>query len=540
MTLALTEANLPDYDPAQLVEALGASENHVELLQESVADLQMAAEDSGWQRLGFAAEQEFTRQGIAQMATNGRVMVLAAPLIRRGMQLRIGYVWGQGVTVQARAGESAAQDVNAVIQAFWDDEANQTSFTSSQAQEENERALGTDGNLCFALFTDPMTGRVQIRSVPFEEVTDKITNPGDREDVWFYLRQYDTTIIRPFRSAAGVLSTRSRPSTERMLHPAVGYRPATRPKSIDGIEVAWDAPIIHIPVNRLKGWKWGVPDVYAALPWARAYDGFLTDWAKLVKALSRFAWRLTGDKSSKARRAATAVQTATRVPVAPPLAGSLSTGGDSGLVGGLAASGPGTSLEAIPKSGATIDSESGRPLAAMVAAAMGVPVTMLLADPGTTGARAVAETLDKPTILEMGMRRALWSSVIQTVCSYVVDQAVKAPRGPLSGTVSRDRSAGGREVITLANDVERTVSVDWPDLNELDPVKLVQAIVAADSTEKMPPLETMRLLLQALGVKDVDEVIDAATDENGDWVDPLASSGDQAVQRARDGVEGEG
>ena len=36
-------------------------------------------------------------------------------------------------------------------------------------------------------------------------------------------------------------------------------------------------------------------DVYAAMPWARAYKGFLTDWARLVKALSKFAWRLTGD-----------------------------------------------------------------------------------------------------------------------------------------------------------------------------------------------------------------------------------------------------
>jgi hypothetical protein len=55
-------------------------------------------------------------------------------------------------------------------------------------------------------------------------------------------------------------------------------------------------------VNRLDGWKFGIGDAYAALPWARAYDGFLTDWAKLVKALSRFAWRLTGDRSSRTQR----------------------------------------------------------------------------------------------------------------------------------------------------------------------------------------------------------------------------------------------
>jgi hypothetical protein len=94
-------------------------------------------------------------------------------------------------------------------------------------------------------------------------------------------------------------------------------------------------------------------------------------------------------------------------------------------------------LEAIPKSGATIDSESGKPLAAMVAAALGMSVTMLLADPGTTGARAVAETLDKPTILEMGMRRRLWAGVIKTVSTTWSSRRSRPPRSA-AGTVIRD------------------------------------------------------------------------------------------------------
>ena len=100
--------------------------------------------------------------------------------------------------------------------------------------------------------------------------------------------------------------------------------------------------------------------------------------------------------------------------------------------------GPGMSLEAIPKTGATIDSGSGKPLAAMVGGGAGVPVTMLLADPGVTGARATAETLDKPTILEMGMRRAAVGQRLKRILSYVIDQAVKAPRR----AAARDGVAG--------------------------------------------------------------------------------------------------
>lgn len=513
-------------DPATLRTMLDASENHIELLQESVADLEHAAEDRGWRSMSQALEQEFTRQGLTDIVRNCRVMAIASPLIKRGVMLRIGYVWGQGISVQARAGEDAAQDVNQVVQDFWDDESNQASFTSSQAQEDNERTVATDGQVFLALFTDPLTGRVQVRVTPFEEVVDVIRNPEDRAEPWFYLREYDATVVREFQPVNGPRTTRTRKQRVKVLHPALGFRPAQRPKVIDGVEIMWDAPILHVAVNRPTGWKWGVPDVYASLPWARAYDGFLTDWARLVRALSKFAWKLSGDRSSKVQRAAGAIRQSAQGRSDLP----LPNGG--GPVGAVAAMGPGQNLEAIPKTGATIDSDSGRPLAAMVAAGIGVSVVDLLADPGTTGARAVAETLDKPVTLEMGMRRQLWRSVIQTITSYVVDQAVKAPRGPLSGTVTRD--AAGRERVVLAGDVERTVTVDFPDIDDLDPVQLVTAIAAA--AEYLPPLERLRLFLQALRVKDVDEVIATVTDPvTGEYIDPLASAGDVAVQQFRQG-----
>lgn len=499
-------------DEAHLLGTIATLQHELEVVQEGMADLELAADNQGWQSMAFSLEQELSRSGLTNVTRNCRVMVIASPLIKRGMQLRIGYVWGQGVTVQARD-----EDLNQVIQAWWDDESNQAALTSSQAQEELERAQGTDGQVFIACFADPLTGRVQHRSTPFEEIVDIVKNPDDRDDPWFYLRSFTVTVIEQGYSGL----TRRRQETRRVFHPALGFWPKSRPKSIDGIPVAWDTPILHVPVNRLDGATWGVPDVYASIPWARAYDGFLTDWARLVKALSKFAWRLTGDRSTKVRTAA--ARLASLVPADLPQPG-------GSTAGGVAAMGPGANLEAIPKSGATIDSQSGKPLASMVAAGMGVPVTMLLADPGTTGARAVAETLDKPTILEMGMRRELWSSVLQKLAGYVILQAVKAPRGPLRGTITQ---AGNTQQVTLTGDVEPTVVVEWPDLNELDPVQFIQAIASADSTGLMPPLETLRLLLTALKVDDVDEVLESVTDENGEFVDPRIEAAAAAVEAHR-------
>lgn len=486
-----------------LTEQLAAATNTIELLQEGFADLALAAEDKGWQRLGMAAEREFDRPGLDQIATNCRVMAVASPLIKRGLAVRGGYVWGGGVSIDARDPE-----VQAIVAAFWDDESNQAAFTSSQAEEENERVLGTDGNFCLCLFVNRVTGRVQVRSTPFAEVRDIIRNPEDRDEPWFYLREYSTTVIE---AGYRVASTRTRSETRRVLHPALGYRPRTRPKAIDGVPVDWDAPMLHVPVNRLDGAKWGIPDAYASLPWARAYEDFLTDWARLMKSLSRFAWRLTGDKASKASRAAAAVRNA------------LPTVGGGSDAGAMTASGPGTHLEAIPKSGATLDSESGKPLAAMVAAGLGLPVTMLLADPGTTGARAVAETLDAPTQNEMGMRRRLWANVITTVIGYVIDQSVRAPQGGLRGTVVWDLYTD-RERITLGVDDtgaerDRAVTVTWPDWDSDDLAARVTAIVDAHSTGTLPPREVSRLLLLALEVEDVDDLVEDLFDDDGQWAE---------------------
>jgi hypothetical protein len=515
---------MPDFplaesgDVVDLTQRLAATENDLEMARESMADLELAAEDRGWLRLGAEADIAFTRQGLMQIARNCRIMAIASPLMKRAVNLRIAYIFGGGVTVTCRD-----EDVNTVVQQFWDDDSTQAALTSSQAQEELERALETDGNVFIALFTSPLLGRVQPRSTPFEEIQDVISNPEDRDEPWFYIREYETSVIEP---GYGTGVTRTRWERRRVLHPALGYYPASRPQAINGVPINWSAPILHLSVNRLDGQKFGIGDAYAGLVWARAYEGFLTDWAKLVKALSRFAWRVTAPRRSAAQRAAARIDQHTR---------SFDTSGGQQGVGETAAM-TGATLEAIPKTGATIDAESGKPLAGLVAASMGIPLTMLLADPGISGARATAETLDDPMAREIGQRRSLWSAAYKRILSYVIDQSVLAPKGALKGSSSRDDF--GRLVVTLTGeDSNRTVDVEWPSLDDLDPQTLVTAIVEADGTGKMPPLVTMRLLLQALGVKDIDEYLEKAVDADGNWIDPDASAAQVAIDAFRNGQD---
>lgn len=496
----------------ELAEMLTAERSMREHLQESVQGLEQAMNEPGWQRMTALADQEFTRDGLRQITSVCRVMGLKNSLIRRGIRLRTAYVWGQGVQISARDADkkSRGQDVNAVIQDMLDDPGNQRTFSGHQAHEELEQSLATDGNVFLALFTNPRSGKVQVRSLPWDEIADVVCNPEDASEPWYYRRVWNEPV--DMTPNAGY---RQRTA----YYPALGYKPALRPKRIKDpltgsqlAEVMWDAPTLHVKVNGLRGWKYGVPDVYAAIDWASAYKDFLTDWATLIKALSRFAWRLT----SRGSRQAAARSRLAAAPSIDPVSG------EPRHAGATAITSPDQMLEAIPKTGATIDSESGRPLAAMAAAALDVPVTMLLADPGVTGARATAETLDKPTELMAESRRALWAGVIAQILDYVIAESVRAPEGALRGKLALD---DGRELLKLRGRAKGTVDITWPAVDQMSLDVLMDAIVKADGTQRVPPLVIARLLLDALGVKDQDEIISSLTDEAGRWLPPDGGGG---------------
>jgi hypothetical protein len=479
----------------ELRREVAVANDNTSLVVESLTQLEQQLNEPGWVRFAHLTEQEFSQTGMTQMRAVCRLMSIANPLVKRGLSLRSAYVWGQGVEITARAnGRDSAgeQDVQAVVSAFLDDDGNKRALTGSAARNRLEHALGTDGDLFIAHFTRPTTGQVQVRVVRADEITEVICNPEDRSEPWYYRRVW-------YRNTIDAQTGTVTPQQQERLYPCIDYRPATRLRRLGQVEIAWDTPLLHVDVNRPEGWQRGVPDAYAAIPWARAYKEFLESWAGLMHALSRFAWRLTAKPAVRAQAKA-------KLREAPP----VTAAGQVNDVGGTAILPPEAALEAIPKSGATIDAESGRPLAMMVAAALDVPVTMLLSDPGQTGARAVAETLDQPTELAMAQRRDLWATAYQRILRYVITEAVRAPQGPLRGVIRRDPWTG-QESVALAGDTDQTIDIDWPDLDDTDMGVVVDAIVKAAGTGVVPPEQILRLLLTALGVRDVESIVEAMT-----------------------------
>lgn len=503
-----------------------------EVLAESLVDLELAAEDKGWKRLGVSLNTDFSPKALKSVRENCRIMAVANPLIKQGLAIRSAFVWGQGCSIDVKDATRGADgkrqkvtgtDVNSIVQAFLDRPEVQTVWSGEEARDQLEHALGTDGEYYIVLDTDATNSLITPIIMDADEVEDIIRDPENRNRVWYYKRVFTPMNLN---METGAYTAAGTPKT--IYYPHVDYRPTDQPKTIGTGEVRWDQPVVPVSAKKIAGSaSRGVPDAYAAIPWASASKEYLENWAVLMKSLARFAWRNTaGAGRDRVKKVAAAHMAAAQrdlvdamVPGLPE--NGLGAGGKPGI-GQIAVTGPDSSLEAIPKSGATIDAGSGLPLQAMAAAGMGVPVTLLNGNPGDTGARAVADTMTGPMMAQFQLRRSLHAQEIKTVLGYLIDKNIEW--GELDGTSEQQ---GDRLVWTLKDGPQaRSIDVHFPDWDDtgvtvLDRMKAVQL---ADGIDKLPPVEIVRLALQALKVRNIDEIIDDITDKDGNYIKPDSGS----------------
>lgn len=382
----------------------------------------LALEDIGWRPLaGVSETNTFTLHALHRASELCRAVASINPLVERGLKVRSGYIWGSGVSVVPKEfiqGPGRPRTVNTVpsLPPGLDGV-----LTGTLAQMEIEMSAGCDGNLFFLVDRKNKT----VQRVPFEEISDGVSQRGNRENLLYIQRTWNDWDLemdfdgrvdaRPFtdpdpnrradRAWHGVDSDHRRGGTEDPMYrmktvwyptpAALDSRKNMRQASkIANYPVDHSLVMVHIAFNRMTGWRWGVPDVLPAIWWTKAYKEYLENCATLTKAYARFAWKVTNEKSKGVRRTASAMAQTPRMDPAT---------GQPLSVGASAVLGAGQDLSAV---GGTknVDFDAGRPLAAMVAAALDVPLPALTEDP-SIGNKAGAVALDTSTILVMQARQ---------------------------------------------------------------------------------------------------------------------------------------
>lgn len=313
------------------------------------------------------------------------------------------------------------------------------------------------------------------------------------------------------------------------LYPDYRYHPSAKPAKIGQYKVNWDAPIIHVRTGGTKHMKFGVPETYAALDWARAYKRFLEDWHTIVKSLAKFAWkRTTTGEKIQAEKAKFDAMRKTHDEEEEQSFDQLRQEG----AGGVFLDTEQGDMSPIRTSGATTRADDAKASRLMVAGAMDLPDTILSGDVDV-GNFATSKTLDRPTELGMVNEQLLWKAFDQAVFKYAIEAKIR--KGLLDGRVEYEGFAQSKVVTNLDTDVE----VNFPPVLEHDVGDMVKAIVTAATLEgksdagTIPRERLSRLLASTLGMPQVDKLIQELTEEQKS---ELQDTIDQ-VNQARDELQ---
>ena len=338
---------------AKLQEAMG-------VFSASLARLRR--EDIGWSPLSALGvdDNALTLDAIRDHAARARRLATLNPIVKRGLVVRNAYMWADPVVYK---GETPT--VRRVI------DENAKACFSVQARVRDEQAFNTDG--CVIYLVDKATKTAT--PVPLKRLGGVATDDTTGDVV--------ALLVNPF--------TNGDPEWV-MLWDRAGVK-------IDNTDykVSKRLTAVYATVNRLMSEQYGKPDLIGAIHYAQVYKEHLEVAHLMEKSLARLAFKATSVNA----RQQEAVQQRMR-----------------GMgVGGTANIGAGQDIQAINKAGAGIDFSAGTPLAAMVSAALDIPLSVLLTD-GSAGGRQGAETaLEDPTFKALELRRQLHIDMLNEVAA---------------------------------------------------------------------------------------------------------------------------
>ena len=356
--------------------------------EESRRDFEMRLiqiEDIGWKRLYSEVDTEegFSLESLKTVTEDLYDMVATSPMIRRAVELRLGYVYGKGFSL---VGTTSPTLKNIIEDPY--------NFNNTLGSEATEKLMIEDAACGNAFHIKVGKGRnTKIIAVPLAQITGVITDEHDAQRVQYFQR---TWVVN------------NKPRVEWIpLNRYVNSVRGKLPKSIasengqERIPVSTDSVGFMYTGLRPAGWTFGIPTALAAKAWLVMYTESLQNNALLVKMLSQFAWKIMNKTGAGAKTAGATIASQRGV-------------------GGSVSMTEGQDIQAVPR-GNDVNFNNVQPLAAMVASTFGVSVIALLSSPGATGGSyGAATTLDEPTLNVMSTLRQKQKAYIEEILNSLI------------------------------------------------------------------------------------------------------------------------
>lgn len=421
-------------EAVSLVETLSLQNMGLEFegerLKENMTDLMRYFEDLNWVKLdGWEEDKGFSLQAIKDNSDRLRALLSINPTIKKAINTRVGYIWSRGVSFQG------PKAVDKIIK----DPHNAGIIFDKTAHWGLEALLATDGNV----WTQRNNGTNTLTMVPIEQIGGWVTDPNDPTRVLYWLRCYT---VNSKNFSTGVIDHRE----VKEFIPAHGYT-GNRVATIDGIKVNKNASMVHIAANKQKGWILGLPDLIAAMFWAKAHKELFESGTTYVKAQGKFASKVISKTASGAAMSAARIADAPR---RDPNSGEiLDTGGTAVMSGGL-------DYQLMGKMSGGVDFEAFDPVAGLIAVGLGIPRDVILGKSDTD-----EKSLEQSVVDEMRGRQDLWGFYFKALFG------------------------------------DRDVTVVWPKIKTEPTYRLVQSLEISNRTGSMTPEEIRGLTLEAYGIE---------------------------------------
>jgi len=337
------------------------------------------------------------------------------PLARRFIEIDKDFVLGDGFTVT-----SDQEDIAKVLEDFWTDPINRWPLTI----EQRIRDLAIDGEVCWPVFTNEITGKVRLGYLDPRSIARVEADPDNAT----------MPLLVTTKSGADL--------AERKYRCVLQGKPeellAQRGLALWG--QGTDGECFYYRINSVSNATRGSSDLEPNIDHLDQFDRLHFDTADRVGFLNAFLWHVQIKGATEPALAKWRSEHA-----APPKAGSVRVSSEEETW---------TAVNPDLKTGDV--HELVRMVRLLLGAGAGIPDHWISEGQAT---RASAKEMNDPPFKRLKTRQAFWKSIITDVCAYALEKA-REPKpgvqGPLAGVVDAEGN------VTIPPPVEEAEAVVLP------------------------------------------------------------------------------
>lgn len=332
--------------------------------------------------------------------------------------------------------------------------------------------LLVDGEIFLVFFTSTLDGEVTVRKILTDEITDIITDPDDVDVPLYYVRKYTPK----GQAMPKVIYYKDWLASDEQL---ARVKIADGAVSADTLSAHTDVVIQHLAHDTLKNRGW--PLLTASAPWSRAYRDFLQNRAAVSRAVAMYVDKLVARTGSRGIESIKSMlQSALNNPNADYETNPPAPAGSAWLENEA------LSRQRMPLTTGAGDAQiDGGALLAQ--AAIGAGVFSHYAGRGETFRLATATAMEGPLLRQWQRYQGYWADAWRDMVVLVLTM---------------------QEQYNSRKFSKKTAQVSSDALVQVDSRLLALALSLGVKDAFLPRDIAMLLFLQALGVKNVSEIIE--------------------------------